>query len=82
MKIIKKFTTKPSCFLVNDTTLPPDEILRLRKKIKSKFSRQSMKRLGMENYSMIITKKLQKPPGKFDKYKHLTVEKILRSNSK
>lgn len=41
-----------------------------------------MKRLGMENYSMIITKKLQKPPGKFDKYKHLTVEKILRSNSK
>ena len=40
MKIIKKFTTKPSCFLVNNTTLPPDEILRLRKKIKSKFSRQ------------------------------------------
>ena len=33
MKIYKKYTTEPNLFLVNDTTLPSDDLLRLRKNL-------------------------------------------------
>ena len=33
MKIYKKYTKEPDSFLVNDTTLPPDDPLRFRKNL-------------------------------------------------
>ena len=33
MKIYKKYTAKPYSFLVNDTTLPSDDLLRFRKNL-------------------------------------------------
>ena len=33
MKIYKKYTKEPYCFLVNDTTIPSDDLLRFRKNL-------------------------------------------------
>ena len=58
IKFYKKYTSKQYSFLVNDTTLPSDDLLRLKKSFLK--SRLLKIRLRMKNYNMILIERLQK----------------------
>ena len=83
IKNYKKCTDKPYLFLVNDTTLTSDNLLRFRKNIFNIYNK---------NHDQIRDEKLQYDinreeakifalsSGKIRKYEYLTVEDILPSN--
>ena len=62
IKIYKKCTAEPYCFLINDATLASDNPLRFGKNLFQHIikSWQLMIRLYMKNYSVISTEKLLK----------------------
>ena len=62
MKIYKKYTAEPYSFLVNDTTLPSDNLSRLRKNVLKQTYKSLllMIRLKMKNYNTILIERLQK----------------------
>ena len=75
IKIYKKCTAEPYCFLINDATLASDNPLRFGKNLFQHITKswQLMIRLYMKNYSMISTEKQLKYQfynhSKIDKYK-------------
>ena len=89
IKIYKKCTAEPYSFLVNDTTLPSDNLLRFRKNLLNKYiqkSLQLMNRLKIKKLQYDINREAAKisalSSDKTDKYEYLSVEEILPSNQK
>ena len=89
IKICKKCTAEPYSFLVNDTILSSDTLLRFRKHLLKKIYNKIMTiddQIRDENLQHFINIEAAKisglSSGKLDKYEYLTGKEILSSNQK
>ena len=87
MKIFKKYTAEPYSFLVNDTALLSDNLLRFRKSLfgiiyNKTITTEDQIRNEKLKYDINIeaAKTSALSSGKIDKYEYLTGEEILASN--
>ena len=87
MNIYKKRTKEPYSFLVNDTTLPSDNLLRFRKNLLGKYIIKIMTiedQIKYEKLQYDINREAAiisaLSSGKLDKYEYFTGEEILPSN--
>ena len=87
--IYKKCTAEPYSFLVNDTTLASDNVLRFRKNLLKEMYNKIMKiddQIRDEKLQYNINSEAAKisalSSSKFNKYEYVTGEEILPSNQK